>query len=131
MGPGTDTLRKSYLQPVTWICYAIWAGPTIMTSLASRVNTAGSKGLELPPVDMIATSKGDITFTKLRAQTEPSEQEANVIMFPLATVPWGSSAWCYLVSFLAPHHCFLSLSEPETHLLDLATGKAWCLMGPV
>lgn len=70
---------------------------------------------------MIATSKGDTAFAKLRVEAELSEQEANVIMFLLAVCPLGET---HMGSFLTPHHCFLILSEPETHLLALATGKA-------
>lgn len=67
LGPGTDTLKENYLYPVACLCCAVWAGRTIMISLAARVNTAWSKGLALLHVDMTATSKGDVAFARPRA----------------------------------------------------------------
>lgn len=68
MGPGTDTIKENYLQPVACLCCAVWAGRPIMISLTARVNTAGSKGLALLlHVDMTAISKGDIAFARTRA----------------------------------------------------------------
>lgn len=101
-----------------------------MISLTAWVNMARSKGLALLNVDMTPSSKGDRAFARLRASAEPSEQEANDGMF-LATCPLGELYTVWLILFFwLPTTVSLSLSEPETYFLALATGKAWYLMEP-